>query len=158
MIDLSLYSDVFCILDKEEKYSALEEVISSCSIFSLLPEEIDKFKASVIRRERKLSTDIGHGVAIAHGKVPHLEKTVIALGYSEKGIQFKEDSTLVHLVFVIASPPNGSDYIVSISSILSWVHDLEFRDELSSCELTDNVKAFFDMLKKQSFFSFDLKS
>jgi len=153
------YSDVFCIIQEEEKYNALEEIISSCSIFLRLPERLDKFTESVIEREKLQSTDIGHGVAITHGKVAYLEKTIIALGYSKTGIVFKEGGEPVHLIFVIASPlSSDSDYLQSVSSLLSWVHDMNFRAELEECKLTDNVKAFFDMLQSQSFKSIKILS
>ena len=119
------YSDVFCIVEKDDKYEAFEQIISSCAIFSSLPESLDKFIASVIRRERKQTTDIGHGVAIAHGKVLGLKKTVIASPLS-----------------------TGSDYLQSVAALLSWVHDMEFRRELAQGDFTDNVASFLEMLEK----------
>ncbi len=143
------YSDVFCIVEKDDKYEAFEQIISSCAIFSSLPESLDKFIASVIRRERKQTTDIGHGVAIAHGKVLGLKKTVIGLGFSQRGIVFKDGGEPVHLIFVIASPlSTGSDYLQSVAALLSWVHDMEFRRELAQGDFTDNVASFLEMLEK----------
>ena len=151
MID-NFYSDVFCILKQEEKYNALREIISSCSIFSKVPEDLEKYISSVLEREKKQSTDIGHGVAIAHGKVPNLGKTIIALGLSEKGIEFKDNSEPVHLIFVIASPlADDMDYLKSVSALLSWVHDSNFRNELENCAFSESVKSFFSMLSSQEF-------
>lgn len=156
MID-NIYSDVFCLVKQEERDKALREIISSCSIFSSLPETLDKFSSSVIRRERVQSTDIGHGVAIAHGKVAHLDRTIIALGYSPSGIQFKENSERVHFVFVIASPlSSSSDYLASVALLLSWLHNDSFRKEFSSCKETKHVKSFLDMLKSQKYISLDI--
>lgn len=154
MVD-NIYSDIFCLVKQEEKYDALREIISSCSIFSTLPEDLDKFTSSVINREKKLSTDVGHGVAITHGKVPHLERTLIALGLSKEGIEFKNDGEKVHLIFVIASPlAANSDYLKGVALLLTWLHDIEFRNELLSLKDTDNVKRFLEMLQTQQYISF----
>ena len=153
MNNLELYKDVFCILDDCDKYQALEKIISSCTIFSSLPENREEFCASVLKREREQSTDIGHGVAIAHGKVDGLEKTRIALGFSKKGILFKENGMPVHLIFVIASPLNdNANYLKSLSALLSWVHDPEFRSKLEELHSCTEEECFFKMLKNQQFF------
>lgn len=152
MINLEKYSDVFCVVDCEEKYGALSEIISRCSIFSHLPEDIELFKKAVIEREKILSTDIGHGVSIAHGKVSGLKDTIIVLGYSKQGILFKDNGEKVHLIFVIASPLEGnSNYILSLSKLLTWVHDSSFREELERFVPSDSVYQFLDMLKSENF-------
>lgn len=153
MIDKSQYSDVFCQIVEEEKFMALEKVIFSCSIFATLPESLEEFKAKVIKREQEQSTDIGHGVAIAHGKVSGINNTKIALGFSNKGILFKEGSSLVHLIFVIASPlSNDVDYLKSVAALLSWVHDPDFRAKLENFDDSKEDRMFLDMLKSQNYY------
>lgn len=151
-MDKKLYSDVFCYLDEFDKFDALRTVISSCSVFSTLPVSLEEFESAVINREKLQSTDIGHGVAIAHGKISGLESTRIALGFSRKGISFKPNSVPVHLIFVIASPlENDTDYLKSVASLLSWIHDPCFRDKLEKLEVCDDQENFFKMLQSQQF-------
>ena len=99
-------SDVLCLISGSDKYRAIDEIISSCPVFDELPDKA-RFTEAVHRRERIQSTGIGHGVAIAHGKVPGIDHPVVALGYSEDGIIFDTKyPEPVRLVFVIASSPS----------------------------------------------------
>ena len=143
---------VFTRLESTDKYDAIDEVIFKCSIFDEL-EDKEKFIRAVHRRERLQSTGIGHGVAIAHGKLHHLDKCHIALGYSEHGIVFDEHyPDPVHMVFVIASSQSRqAEYIHAVSNILSWVHDESFRKDFSAKNLSDDVKAFLSIMINQNF-------
>ena len=145
--------DVFCIVGAEEKFSAIDEVISKCAIFDSLPDK-ERFIRAVHRREEAQSTGIGHGVAIAHGKIYQLEKPCVALGLSEHGIIFDDRyPDPVQLIFVIASSLHGgSEYLRAVSSILTWVHDPDFRRVLVGKEWEDErVVRFFSMLSSQEF-------
>ena len=145
--------DVFCIVGAEEKFSAIDEVISKCAIFDSLPDK-ERFIRAVHRREEAQSTGIGHGVAIAHGKIYHLEKPCVALGLSEHGIIFDDRyPDPVKLIFVIASSQNrNSDYLRTVSAILTWVHDPGFRHLLVGKSWEDeSVITFLSMLEKQDF-------
>lgn len=138
----------FCIIKASEKSGAIDEIISTCPVLSSLPPS---FSQAVHRREKVQSTDIGHGVAIAHGKVMHLEKVRIALGYSENGIVSGPEP--VRLLFVIASDPlDDSQYVAALSAILSFVHDPDFRI-LFEGKQWDNemVRGFLRMLETQDF-------
>ena len=143
---------VFTYLDSTDKFDAIDEVIRDCTIFDEL-EDKDKFIKAVHRREKIQSTGIGHGVAIAHGKLPHLDKCRIALGYSKDGIIFDEHyPDPVHIVFVIASSQSRqAEYIHAVSNILSWVHDESFRKDFSAKNLSDDVKAFLSIMITQNF-------
>ncbi len=145
-------SSVSCIVSSDDKYRAIDEIISSCSVFDELPDK-EKFREAVHRRERIQSTGIGHGVAIAHGKIPGIEHPFAALGFSEDGIIFDEKyPEPVRLIFVIASSPSHeSEYLKAVAAILSWVHDPEFRRMLVSGLDNDTTRRFQKMLRTQDF-------
>lgn len=145
----------FCTVLPEaiDKFAAFGEIVRNCSVFDVLSDR-HAFLDSVIRREKLQSTGIGHGVAIAHGKVVDLDRTRIAIGLSRDGIRFDDIfEEPVHLVFLIAScPKRQSEYVKALSSILSWVHEGNLGDELLSGH-TDSplAKAFIEMMAKQDF-------
>ena len=145
-------SDILCLISGSDKYRAIDEIISSCPVFDELPDKA-RFTEAVHRRERIQSTGIGHGVAIAHGKVPGIDHPVVALGYSEDGIIFDTKyPEPVRLVFVIASSPSHeSDYLKAVAALLSWVHDPDFRRKLVEKESNESVVRFFNMLRSQIF-------
>lgn len=146
---------VICQLQATDKTKALLEVIDTCSIFQTLPD-IERFKRGVLRRERIQSTGIGHGVAIAHGKILGIDQVHIALGISSEGIEFgSEDGLPVHLLFVIASSPSIQlEYLRSLSAILRSVRSETMREHLLSLKdrlADDHCHKFFTMMENQEF-------
>lgn len=146
---------VICQLQATEKTQAILEVIDSCNIFSSLPD-IERFKRGVLRRERAQTTGIGHGVAIAHGKILGLNEVHIALGISRDGLEYgSADGMPVHLLFVIASSPSiQMEYLGALSSILRSVRTEEMRSHLMDIRLSKSDEAcqrFFSMMVQQRF-------
>ncbi len=146
---------VICQVKATEKHLALKEVIDSCSVFKSLPD-IERFKRGVLRRERIQSTGIGHGVAIAHGKIMGLDEVHIALGISKDGIEYgAADGMPVHLLFVIASSPSIQiEYLRSLSAILRSVRSEEMRShllDLRQSRSDDVCQRFFSMMASQQF-------
>ncbi len=146
---------VICQLQATEKNQAILEVIDSCSIFSSLPD-LERFKRGVLRRERVQSTGIGHGVAIAHGKILGIKEVHIALGISREGISYgSSDGMPVHLLFVIASSPSiQMEYLGALSSILRSVRTDTMRQhllDLQSSKSDASCQRFFSMMASQQF-------
>jgi len=146
---------VICQLSSFDKTQAILEVIDSCSVFSNLPD-IERFKRGVLRRERLQSTGIGHGVAIAHGKIKGLDEVYIALGISREGIEYgAADNMPVHLLFVIASSPNiQMEYLGALSAILRSVRTERMRSHLIDLQKSKSDEAcqrFFTMMAEQRF-------
>ena len=128
----------FIRLSESDKFKAIDTIIETCHIFDCLPDRMD-FKRRVHEREKLLSTGIGHGVAITHGLIPHLEHARIALGILDEGIAFDNKyPEPVTLIFVMASgEDHPDDYLKTMSSILRWVHDDSFNAKLKRCEFED---------------------
>ncbi len=143
---------VFTYVSSRDKFEAFDEIIAKCAIFDELPDK-DGFAKSVHRREKLQSTGIGHGVAIAHGKISHLDKCHIALGCSREGIVFDEKyPEPVKLIFVIASSrTKQAEYLHAVSNILSWVYDSEFRKSLMDGNYSAPVTEFLEHLSAQQF-------
>ncbi len=99
-------------LSSGEKFTAIREIIYSAPVFRQIPD-LNSFEEAVISREKMQSTGFGHGVAVAHGRIPGLSRVLIGFGISRAGIPFEAaDGKPVHLLFVIASPPHLSlDYL-----------------------------------------------
>jgi len=126
---------LICHVQSLDKVPAINEVIDKCSVFSTLPD-IDKFKKAVIQREYIETTGIGHGIAIAHGKVRNLTEVMVGLGLSECGIEYhSKDGKPVHFLFVIASSPTKQfEYIRTLSTLLRTVRSPQVREELLSLD------------------------
>ncbi|MGB9730865.1 MULTISPECIES: cation:proton antiporter [Calditerrivibrio] len=90
--------------DTDEK--AIEQLCKVISnVYNL---DFENIKYIVTERERLMPTGIGNGIAIPHGRVPGLEKPIIAVGISNVGIDFgSRDGTLAHLIFLILTPSDN---------------------------------------------------
>ncbi|MGE4583474.1 MAG: PTS sugar transporter subunit IIA [Sphaerochaeta sp.] len=146
---------VICQIQATDKTKAILEVIDSCTVFASLPD-LDRFKRGVLRRERMQSTGIGHGVAIAHGKILGINEVHIALGISREGIDYgSADGMPVHLLFVIASSPSiQMEYLGALSAILRSVRTEQMRSHLVDLRQSKSDEAcqrFFSMMAQQQF-------
>ncbi len=125
------FNSVICHLRSMTKTEAIDEVIDSCSVFQQLPD-INRFRRAVHNREAIETTGIGHGIAIAHGKIRNLSQIQVALGLSVCGVDYQaKDGLPVHFLFVIASSPSRQfEYIRTLSALLRTVRSVEVRNEL----------------------------
>ena len=148
---LSNISRVYKRLESLDKYEAAEEIIRACSVFDDIGCTKDELIHAVTEREKILSTGIGHGFAIMHGKLESVRECHVAMGYSGEGIEFDDKFGPVHFVFLIASTPDKqNEYLKAVSSILSWVHDEAFRSAFEIDDETDpEVEEFWTNLIKQ---------
>ena len=103
----------------------------------------------MIARERQQTTGFGHGVAVAHGRVPGVPRVLIALGISRTGIVYDSpDGAPVRLLFVIASPPSLSlDYLQALSTLVRCIREEDARESLigaaSAREIEERLRAAF---------------
>lgn len=141
-------------LKSRDKYEAIQELIGRAPVFTDSPAGGEVAEA-VIRREKLLSTGLGKGVAVAHGTTPAVSEIIIALGISQRGIDFDSfDHAPVHLLFVIANPPHRQpDYLIALSAVSRLVRDESFRSALQERVPAEEIEqkiceAFSECLKK----------
>ena len=141
-------------LTSSDKYEAIRELIHRAPIFAKVAN-VKKIEEAVILREHIHSTSLGHGVAIAHGATLEVNRIIIALGISEKGIDFGSiDKIPVHLLFVITSPPEKKvEYLIALAAVTRLVRDDSFRKSLNAtvpCQEIEKkiYRAFHSCLKK----------
>ncbi|UCF31654.1 MAG: PTS sugar transporter subunit IIA [bacterium] len=69
----------------------------------------EKLVEILLEREKLGSTGIGNGVAIPHGRLPGLDKILVAFGRSPSGIDFHaHDDQPVHLFFLLVAPEESA--------------------------------------------------
>ncbi len=124
-----------------DKESAIRELVHRAPVFRELPD-LERFADAVISRERQLTTGFGHGVAVAHGRVSQAGRVLIGLGLSREGIPFDApDDAPVHLLFVIASPPEMNlDYLQALSCLVRALREDEVREALLASVETPEIE------------------
>jgi PTS system nitrogen regulatory IIA component len=118
-------------LESKEKFSAIRELLKKAPIISDFRDAC-LIEEAAIEREKVYTTGIGRGVAVAHGKTPCVEDTIILLGISREGIDFQSmDGEPVHLLFLIANPPEKcEEYLLALSTLARLMRKRAFTKKL----------------------------
>ena len=87
---------------------------------------------AVREREQVLSTGIGNGVAIPHGKSAAVGSLVLAAGVTPKGVDFEAlDGQPVQLFFLLVGPESASgEHVKALSRISRLLRRDTFRSRL----------------------------
>ncbi len=109
--------------------------------------DADAILASVQEREQVLSTGIGGGVAIPHGKTPHVDSLVMAAGVTPHSVDFDAlDGRPVQLFFLLVGPESASGAHVKA---LSRISRLLRRDQLrSDLAAASSPSAFLEVVRR----------
>jgi mannitol/fructose-specific phosphotransferase system IIA component (Ntr-type) len=93
----------------------------------------------VRERESVLSTGIGDGVAIPHGRTPRLESLVLAAGVSEVPVEFGAlDGRPVQLCFLLAGPESAAGaHVRTLGRISRLLNRPGLRDALRRARSPD---------------------
>ena len=137
-----------CIIidsQKSDKKELLEEMVTLlCKAHEI--ENRDGILKAVLGREEKMSTGIGCGLAVPHGKVDFLDKMCVAACSVKRGIDFEAiDKEPVYLLFLIISPSNTTGpHIRALSAISRIMADADIRKSLTQ---SNSPEEFYSNLK-----------
>lgn len=139
---------------------AAEHVVSSAHVsskkrvFELIGDILAKGEAGIAQneifdslqaRERLGSTGLGKGVAIPHGRLKGLNKTLVAFIHLDEGIEFDSvDCKPVDLLCALLVPEESTQEHLQLLAEVAEI----FRDEVL-CEAlrsVDSDKALFELL------------
>ena len=118
-----LSGDVIRIpLKNTEKNAIIEEMVDILDKAGKLKDKKAVLKA-VLEREQVMSTGMGDGIAIPHGKTSGTTEVLCAFGLKPKGVDFKSlDGQPADIFFLILSPHDDTrihlKFLSAISSIL----------------------------------------
>jgi PTS system fructose-specific IIA component/PTS system nitrogen regulatory IIA component len=121
----------------------IESLITAGSIDSDLREEFTK---AVLSRERKGSTGFGHGVAVPHVKSSKVDKIIVTIGISEKGIDFNAlDKQPVYSLFLLLSPEDRpEEHLDAMEAIFANLSQEQFRKFLKQASTVEEILTLLD--------------
>ncbi len=118
------------------------------------PEEI---VMGLLGRERRMSTNVGHGVAIPHLVTGQLNDTLILFGRSAQGVDFRSSiiNRPVYLIFIILSPPNKqAEYLQILTCLARLLRHRkviqDFREVTTPAEAIALMKKYDALINLQS--------
>ncbi len=134
-------SSIILQLESTEKEAAIHELLSRAPIFGKV-RDLPALEKAILSREKVMSTGLGRGVAISHGEVPEIRKVVIALGLSEKGINFDAiDGHPVHILFIVVNSKfKRAEYLEILSNLIKLMRDGEVRNGIRCCSCSSEVE------------------
>jgi CPA2 family monovalent cation:H+ antiporter-2 len=113
LADLLIVEDRSLNLNGESVEDVIAELVD-CIPANRLPPGAD-IVGLALARERELPTALGHGVALPHARCPGLDRPIVVLGRTERGVIF--DPTMadrVHLIFLLVTPAEQHTYQVHL--------------------------------------------
>jgi mannitol/fructose-specific phosphotransferase system IIA component (Ntr-type) len=96
---------------------------------------------AIIERERRGSTGFGKGVAVPHVRHAHADRVSLAIGLSQRGVDFNSlDKQPVYTVFLLVSPANKhEDHLRAMEVIFKNLSMDTFRRFLRQATSKDEV-------------------
>lgn len=132
-------------LRARDKDALLSELVDIVTAGDAIDE--DEVLRAVRERESVLSTGIGHGVAIPHGKSSALPQLRMAAGRTAEPIEFDAlDGQPVRLFFLLVGPETAAGpHIKALSRISRLVRRDDIRDRLVSAR---DAREFLEALRE----------
>ncbi|HET7586232.1 MAG TPA: PTS sugar transporter subunit IIA [Gemmatimonadaceae bacterium] len=133
-------------LDSRTKNDVLRELVGLVTA-GRAPADVEAILAAVNERERVLSTGIGSGVAIPHGKTPYIDQLILAAGVSAVPIDFDAlDGAPVRVFFLLVGPESASGaHVKALSRISRLLRRDRLREELAA---TPSPEAFLQVIRR----------
>lgn len=129
-------------LAARSKDAVLEELVGVLAHAGAVADPAAVLRA-VHRREDELTTAIGGGVAIPHGKVEGVGELVMAAGIAPEPIDFAAlDAQPVRLFFLLVGPESAAGlHVKALSRISRLVRRDDLRERLAAAASADEFMA-----------------
>lgn len=128
--------------DKLEAIASLSETAGKAGRLS----DIDIYCQKVKKREEEVSTDMGFGIAIPHGKSDVVLDPFVVFAKLKKPIVWnEEENSKVNLIFMIGAPENSKDnvHLKILSQIAGKLMDEDFLNDLRNVTEKETVLNYF---------------
>lgn len=139
-------------LEAKDKEEVLDKMVSSLEE-QVSNGELEKIREAVFEREKIMSTGVGKGLAIPHGKAAGIEQTYAAFAILKDPVDYEAiDDKPVNMVFLLVGPQaSNSLHIKMLSRISRLMNNSEFRERLRSCTTSEEI---IEQFKEEEHVSF----
>jgi PTS system nitrogen regulatory IIA component len=133
LLDILSPRSVLVGLQGETKEEIIKELVGSLESGTVVADR-EKVLQAVIEREKIMSTGIGDGIAIPHGKSDAVTRLAAALGIYKRGVDFEAlDGEPAYVFFLLVSPANVSGpHIKALARISRLLKNDDFKKRLIS--------------------------
>jgi fructose-specific phosphotransferase system IIA component len=132
-------------LEAESKEDALNQMVD---MLGSSPKVLDleKVRKAIIEREKIMSTGVGHGFAIPHGKTDALTDIVAAFAITAQPIDFQAlDDQPVRLIFMlVGNETHVGTHLKLLSRVSRLMNSDSFRSQLLHAGSPERVLELFN--------------
>lgn len=140
-----LSKDVIAVnLEVADKEDAIKKIIDLSSKSNKILD-LDKVSHTIYEREKLVSTGVGKGFAIPHGKTDAISDVVAAFAITKEPIDFDSiDGEPVRFIFLLIGKENLlNTHIKLLSRISRLMNKDEFREKLLDAKSSEEVLNIF---------------
>jgi fructose-specific phosphotransferase system IIA component len=140
LLDILSAKSVIVGLQGESKDDIIRELVDSLEEGTAITDR-EKVLQSVLDREKIMSTGIGDGIAIPHGKSDAVVTLSAALGTQKRGANFEAlDGEPAYVFFLLVSPANISGpHIKALARISRLLKNEEFKKRLIAASSAEEL-------------------
>ena len=142
LLDILSPSSIQVNLQGETKDELIGELVDSLAVGEAIDDR-DKVLQAVLEREKIMSTGIGDGIAIPHGKSDAVLNLTAALGIHKRGVDFEAlDGEPAFVFFLLVSPTSVSGpHIKALARISRLLKHDDFKKKLIDATDRDQILA-----------------
>lgn len=139
-------------LKASDKKEILDKLINSLES-EVNADKLGEIREAVFEREKIMSTGVGKGLAIPHGKASGIDKTYAAFAILDKPVDYEAiDGEPVKLVFLLVGPESSNSmHIKMLSRISRLMNNSDFRERLTKSSSSEDILSVFREEEKVHF-------
>lgn len=147
MTIFSLLSEatVLAGLKVENKTELLNQLVDLLGHQVKNPDHLEEIRKAVFVREGIMSTGVGKGLAIPHGKAPGISENYASFATLEEPVDYESiDDQPVRIVFLLVGPESrNSIHIKLLSRISRLMNSADFRERLLESRSASDILNHF---------------
>jgi len=149
LLDILSPESIIVDLKGESKEEIITELVNSLPVGDAITDR-DQVLQAVLDREKIMSTGIGDGIAIPHGKSAAVTELVAAMGTQRRGMDFDAlDGEPAYVFFLLVSPANVSGpHIKALARISRLLKNDEFKKKLIEADSAEEIIATIEAAER----------
>ena len=149
LLDILSLESTIVDLKGESKEDIIAELVNSLPVGDAITDR-DQVLQAVLDREKIMSTGIGDGIAIPHGKSAAVTELVAAMGTQRRGIDFDAlDGEPAFVFFLLVSPANVSGpHIKALARISRLLKNDAFKKKLIEADSAEDIIATIEAAER----------
>ncbi len=148
--DLLDHNNVFPDLNVSSKPELISKLVDTLKLH-VTDEITERAREAVLTREEIMSTGVGRGLAIPHGKAAGLDRSYAAFACLSTPIEYGAiDGEPVSMVFLLVGPEaQNSLHIKMLSRVSRLLNNQSFREKLEQSKTKDEILEAFRSEEEQ---------